>query len=367
MEKLLNVLIIEDDEKIAELESSYLSSISNDVFIAYTMKEALKIIDKEDDKIDIIVLDLNLPDSKEIDSFFLIKQKVRKIPIIVVSGISIESIAIDAVSRGAQDYIVKEYLNEYVLIKSIRYALERHSIFLAMDTMVEQKTKEIAMASKFSFELAKAVTWILENDILDNEVDYLLRKFGSILEADRMTVLKLQGTENSVNIQDYEEACNYGITDFWQKDTVETCEFEDLNFPCFDDRNYDMNWWHKALVDRKIKHILPKDTTGPTVNRLIVKYGSKSIIVVPIYLADATPWGLLVCEQCNYERHWTELEIRNLGILAPLISLVYERNEKNKRLGELSKRADNVLLDLQEQHSKFKGLNEEMREHERTR
>jgi len=50
MEKLLNVLIIEDDEKIAELESSYLSSISNDVFIAYTMKEALKLSDHKNFK-----------------------------------------------------------------------------------------------------------------------------------------------------------------------------------------------------------------------------------------------------------------------------------------------------------------------------
>jgi len=355
--ELLNILIIEDNPEIIGIEKGYLEEIAGDIFSAFSLKEGISILKKKKEKIDIILLDLNLPDSDGLETFNRIRKIYRNIPIIVVSGSDIESLAIDAVSRGAQDYIVKDYMNSYVMIKAIKYAMERHSIFLNMDQMVAQKTKEVVKASEFAYQMAKAVTWILEHEILDNEVDYLLRKFGKILEADRMLIFQLHisSTMENVTQKDLED-CEYSISHTWFDDKIQEQEcMGTIGFPCFDSKE-NGHWWHKALLKRKTKSILIKDLHDVS-SDLISKFGSKSIICVPIYIANGNPWGLLICEQYKYERIWTELEIRNLEILAPLISWVLEKNKRDTRLVEMAGRAESVLEKLQDYNSEMLTIN----------
>lgn len=75
---------------------------------------------------DIILLDLSLPDSHGVETFLRIQNIVSAIPIVVLSGSSDESVAMEAVRLGAQDYLVKGLIDGDLITRSLRYALARH-------------------------------------------------------------------------------------------------------------------------------------------------------------------------------------------------------------------------------------------------
>jgi len=75
---------------------------------------------------DVVLLDLSLPDSRGLETFFKMKAGVgESVPIVVLSGYDDETTAVKAVQAGAQDYLVKGQVDDNVLIRSIRYAIER--------------------------------------------------------------------------------------------------------------------------------------------------------------------------------------------------------------------------------------------------
>ncbi|HMF34108.1 MAG TPA: response regulator, partial [Candidatus Lokiarchaeia archaeon] len=77
---------------------------------------------------DAILCDLNLPDSHGLDTFYATHAVAPKVPIIVFTGLDDEDIGIKAVQEGAQDYLVKGRVDSNLLVKSIRYAIERKAI-----------------------------------------------------------------------------------------------------------------------------------------------------------------------------------------------------------------------------------------------
>ena len=74
---------------------------------------------------DVILLDLGLPDSQGLDTFTRMYRQAPRLPIIVFSGLDDEEIAVNAVSSGAQDYMVKGQVSSNLLARAIRYATER--------------------------------------------------------------------------------------------------------------------------------------------------------------------------------------------------------------------------------------------------
>ena len=72
-----------------------------------------------------ILLDLALPDSQGLETFFAMHAHAGDVPIVVLSGYDDEATAIKAVQAGAQDYLVKGQVNDNLLVRSIRYAIER--------------------------------------------------------------------------------------------------------------------------------------------------------------------------------------------------------------------------------------------------
>lgn len=126
MKKNLNILIVEDNPGDALLIQEYLDEYKLGNFshtVAKTLKDAIVKLGYE--KIDVILLDLDLPDSIGLDTFFEIKKIAEKLPIIVLSKLDDEKIGADAVNKGAQDFIVKNKLNECFLNKSIIYSYQR--------------------------------------------------------------------------------------------------------------------------------------------------------------------------------------------------------------------------------------------------
>ncbi len=76
--------------------------------------------------VDLVLLDLVLPDSDGMDTFHAIQRARPDLPVIVLSGAGDDKIALRAVAEGAQDYLAKSTVSPELLTRAVRYALERH-------------------------------------------------------------------------------------------------------------------------------------------------------------------------------------------------------------------------------------------------
>lgn len=80
-----------------------------------------------EDGIDLILLDLSLPDSYGLDTLRRVLRQTA-VPVVVLTGLNDQSVGVTAVHEGAQDYLIKGDINSQLLVRSIRYAVERHQI-----------------------------------------------------------------------------------------------------------------------------------------------------------------------------------------------------------------------------------------------
>jgi two-component system cell cycle response regulator len=78
--------------------------------------------------VDVVVLDLGLPDSNGLESFERLRREAPDVPLVILSGLDDQAIAVEAVRRGAQDFLVKGRFNGAVLSRSLRYAIERQQL-----------------------------------------------------------------------------------------------------------------------------------------------------------------------------------------------------------------------------------------------
>ncbi|HEX7633914.1 MAG TPA: diguanylate cyclase, partial [Noviherbaspirillum sp.] len=105
---------------------------------------------------DVLLLDLGLPESKGLDTLKILRKNVPAVPtLVVLSGLSDENIAVHAVQSGAQDYLVKGQVDTPLLVRSIRYAIERSQAEQALrqandqlEQRVVERTAELANTIK---------------------------------------------------------------------------------------------------------------------------------------------------------------------------------------------------------------------------
>lgn len=124
--KEINILIIEDDESEAILLSELLSEYQlNDYNISHvvSLEEALEFIPNND--LEVVLVDLNLPDSFGIHTFVNLFEQFPHIPFIVMTAIEDDIIGINAVQKGAQDFLIKNNFDSIFLNRAIHYAIER--------------------------------------------------------------------------------------------------------------------------------------------------------------------------------------------------------------------------------------------------
>ncbi|MCS6898111.1 MAG: GGDEF domain-containing response regulator [Nitrospira sp.] len=123
---MLKILLIEDNETDARLTQDILAEWSVgqfDVAHVVRLKEALDQLARY--HFDAVLLDLSLPDGYGLATLGQIQSANPRIPVIVLSGLSDQALALQAVQAGAQDYLVKGRSQGELLARSIRYAIER--------------------------------------------------------------------------------------------------------------------------------------------------------------------------------------------------------------------------------------------------
>jgi len=123
---ILRILIVEDDLIDRKLLTRLLTRSSlNDsqVTSVHCLSSALEKLASE--KFDIILSDLGLPDCSGMEAVSHLQSMAPDIPLIVLSGLDDESTSINAMQQGVQDYLIKGQVDSQVLVRAIRYAIER--------------------------------------------------------------------------------------------------------------------------------------------------------------------------------------------------------------------------------------------------
>jgi diguanylate cyclase (GGDEF)-like protein len=123
----LRVLLIEDnpgDVRLMQLALGEARRASFHVESAGTLAAGLKRLAGED--VDVVLLDLSLPDSFGLQTFRTLQERWPQVPVVVLSGDDDESVATAAVNEGAQDFLVKGRADGDAVSRAIRYAIERH-------------------------------------------------------------------------------------------------------------------------------------------------------------------------------------------------------------------------------------------------
>jgi PAS domain S-box-containing protein len=122
----INVLLIEDDpDDVLLLKESLAETEKGEIKLGIADRLSRGLIELRMQEYDVILLDLNLPDSRGLETLNSINGIFPKIPIVVLSGLADSDTTIEAVRRGAQDYIVKGEINGPMLSRILRYAIER--------------------------------------------------------------------------------------------------------------------------------------------------------------------------------------------------------------------------------------------------
>jgi sigma-B regulation protein RsbU (phosphoserine phosphatase) len=123
----LNILLIEHDPGFTRTVGEMIGQareLTADICSATGIREGFSAIN--DQHFDVVVLDVALPDGAGLGNISLLKAEAPRLPIIAAGDADNETVAVEAVQAGAQDYLVKGQLTPGWLERSIRYAIERH-------------------------------------------------------------------------------------------------------------------------------------------------------------------------------------------------------------------------------------------------
>jgi len=166
--KTINILLIEDNPADAKLVEIYLNEstmLMPEISRVSELKKGLLLLEERD--FDIVLLDLTLPDSSGFDTVKTILNEFPSQTVIVMTGLEDDTVAINSVKAGAQDFIVKGQFDSNLLARTITYAIERHQLQIKL----EDYAKAIKLNEQRLIEaqtMARMGNW--ELDVVNNQM-----------------------------------------------------------------------------------------------------------------------------------------------------------------------------------------------------
>jgi PAS domain S-box-containing protein len=179
-EKLIKVLLIEDDiidrKLVEQLLIKYTPPLKFTIESTGTLSGAIKCLSEAE--YDIALVDLGLPDSSGIEAVQKLNEVSPRMPIVVLTGLDSEEVGLLAIKNGAADYLVKSQSLKDLLIRTMRYAIERKN--------TEEKIKYAAQAWRITFDSISDMVSIHDTDFKIVRVN---KAFASALHTEPKKVI----------------------------------------------------------------------------------------------------------------------------------------------------------------------------------
>jgi len=222
---MIKVLLIEDSDVDSQLTQDLLTEWSVEEFKitrTKTLGEGLALLSRE--RFDAVLLDLSLPDGFGLATVRQVHATSPTIPVVVLSGVSDQSLALQAVQQGAQDYLVKGQGHPELLTRAVRYAIERkraeeHLTYLAQydhltglvnrslfrDRLVQAMARSKRMQQPIGVMLLDLDRFKAVNDTFGHDMgDELLKTVSERLKAcvrEVDTVARMGGDEFTIILE----------------------------------------------------------------------------------------------------------------------------------------------------------------------
>lgn len=122
----IRILLIEDNLALVRMITDMLTQAQGTVFFVDSAPRLADGLERlAGGGVDVVLLDLALPDSQGLDTFTGCYRHAPEVPVVVLTALEDETTALTALREGAQDYLIKSELNLRALIRAMRYAIER--------------------------------------------------------------------------------------------------------------------------------------------------------------------------------------------------------------------------------------------------
>jgi len=172
----LKILLIEDDpDDVLLLKESLAEADYLNLILVHADRLSSGLIQLAEQDYGMVLLDLNLPDSRGLDTLTRLLGQAPNIPIVVLSGLGDEDTAIQALKLGAQDYLVKGEANGAMIARVLRYAVERKRA----EREIRQRTEDLTLINTLNEAVNRGESFEVVLDILAKETKRLFSCNGA--------------------------------------------------------------------------------------------------------------------------------------------------------------------------------------------
>ncbi len=192
----LKVLLIDDNPGYVQIIRNILEK-TQDIFFALESCETLTkgLARISEGGIDILLINLNLPDSRSFHTFHKVRERFLELPIVVLTDIKNHETALKALKEGAQDYLVKSEINEGVIVRSLHYAHERKWIEeklkghqRELEGRIQERTSELVSLNERLRSEIEERKWAQSKlrrslEQLNKMLDGTVKAFSTVIES----------------------------------------------------------------------------------------------------------------------------------------------------------------------------------------
>jgi signal transduction histidine kinase len=187
----INVLLIEDDPSAAEIAQAFIGAEGKRFHLEWRNRLQDGLDRLAQGGIDLVLLDFCLPDSDGLETFLLVHEHSPGVAIIPLTATGDEALALKAIQLGAQDYLFKGSINSQLLLRTMRYAIERkrseEALRRAHDEL-EQRVKE--RTAELSTANSLLTGQIAERRRAEEELRRLSHRLVEVQESERRGIAR---------------------------------------------------------------------------------------------------------------------------------------------------------------------------------
>jgi len=200
-----HILLIEDNPGDADLVRLRLVEADSNIAVSCATRLSAGLASLVAETPTMVLLDLNLPDSHGAETYRRVLEAAAGVPIVILSGMDDEEIAVNAVHEGVQDYLVKGSFDSRQLARAMRYAIERQALLTSLDMSRRQQLQfKNEFLSHVSHELRTPLTCIhqfvslildgLAGKLVPEQREHLETVFRSVIQLRAMITDLLEAT-----------------------------------------------------------------------------------------------------------------------------------------------------------------------------
>jgi PAS domain S-box-containing protein len=316
------ILIVEDSPEDLELYRRYLwrdREYSYTILEASLAEEGLELWQQH--RPDAVLLDYRLPDLDGLEFLSRLQSSVQQpcLPVILVTGVGNEAIALQAIKAGAQDYLVKGKMTP----EELRLSISRTIATVNLHTQLQQQLERERMTRRISQQIHQSLEI---NEILQTTVTEVRQFLGT----DRVIVFQLTSDGNGVVVAE-------SVDSAWR-----AVLFSNIYDPCFA-KGY-IEPYRQGRVMAK-SDIYDGNLT-PCHVEFLAQFQVRANLVVPI-LRDDQLWGLLIAHHCAAVRSWQTMEIELLQQLAVHLGIALQQANAYTQLEQQSEARYRAIVEDQ--------------------